>query len=69
MTTDPTDCDIRMIDAMAPHAYGQAMAGAGGGGFMYVIAKVIALLAAPLTWFPGAQRNGYDGGQCQTSSW
>ena len=29
----------RMIDAMAPHVYGQSMAGAGGGGFMYVVAK------------------------------
>jgi len=28
-----------MIEIMAPHAYGQSMAGAGGGGFMYVIAK------------------------------
>jgi len=28
-----------MIDVMAPHAYGQSMAGAGGGGFMYVISK------------------------------
>ena len=28
-----------MIDVMAPHAYGQSMAGAGGGGFMYVITK------------------------------
>lgn len=24
---------------MAPHVYGQSMAGAGGGGFMYVVAK------------------------------
>jgi len=29
----------KMIDVMAPHAYGQSMAGAGGGGFMYVISK------------------------------
>lgn len=28
-----------MIEIMAPHAHGQSMAGAGGGGFMYVIAK------------------------------
>jgi len=28
-----------MMDVMAPHAYGQAMAGAGGGGFMFVITK------------------------------
>ena len=29
----------RMIEIMKPHAYGQSMAGAGGGGFMYVITK------------------------------
>lgn len=29
----------RMMDAFAPLAYGQSLAGAGGGGFMYVITK------------------------------
>jgi fucokinase len=28
-----------MLKAMRPHAYGQSMAGAGGGGFMYVLTK------------------------------
>ncbi len=28
-----------MMDIMAPHVYGQSLAGAGGGGFMYVISK------------------------------
>eukprot|EP00043_Microstomoeca_roanoka_P014311 m.141571 g.141571 ORF g.141571 m.141571 type:complete len:1080 (+) comp15983_c0_seq1:70-3309(+) len=29
----------RMMEVFEPHAYGQALAGAGGGGFMYVITK------------------------------
>lgn len=29
----------RMMDAFAPVVHGQALAGAGGGGFMYVITK------------------------------
>jgi len=29
----------RMMDVMRPFAHGQSMAGAGGGGFMYVITK------------------------------
>lgn len=29
----------KMMDVIRPHAYGQSMAGAGGGGFMYVITK------------------------------
>eukprot|EP00039_Didymoeca_costata_P007148 m.96786 g.96786 ORF g.96786 m.96786 type:complete len:1097 (-) comp13559_c0_seq1:132-3422(-) len=29
----------KMMQAMKPHAYGQSMAGAGGGGYMYVITK------------------------------
>lgn len=36
-------CTQRMMEAMAPHAYGQCMAGAGGGGFMFVISKVVTL--------------------------
>jgi fucokinase len=28
-----------MMDLLEPHAFGQALAGAGGGGFMYVISK------------------------------
>lgn len=29
----------RMMDVMAPHVYGQSMAGAGGGGFMFALSK------------------------------
>lgn len=29
----------RMMDVLGPHAHGQSLAGAGGGGFMFVIAK------------------------------
>lgn len=29
----------RMMDALLPHVYGQALAGAGGGGFMYILTK------------------------------
>jgi fucokinase len=28
-----------MMDALRPHSFGMALAGAGGGGFMYVISK------------------------------
>lgn len=29
----------RMMDALLPHVHGQALAGAGGGGFMYILTK------------------------------
>ena len=29
----------QMMDVMRPHVYGQSMCGAGGGGFMYALAK------------------------------
>ena len=28
-----------MMEALEPHVYGQALAGAGGGGFMYLLTK------------------------------
>lgn len=29
----------RMMDALRPHAHGQCLAGAGGGGFLYILTK------------------------------
>lgn len=29
----------RMMDVLAPHVHGQSLAGAGGGGFLYVLTK------------------------------
>lgn len=29
----------RMMDVLAPYAYGQSLAGAGGGGFLYLLTK------------------------------
>lgn len=29
----------RMMDVLAPHVYGQSLAGAGGGGFLYLLTK------------------------------
>ena len=29
----------RMMDVLAPHVHGQSLAGAGGGGFLYLLTK------------------------------
>ena len=34
-----TECITKLMKAFRPHASGICMAGAGGGGFMYVLAK------------------------------
>ena len=34
-----TECITRLIQLFRPHASGICLAGAGGGGFMYVLAK------------------------------